>query len=223
YSISVIDISNLIKLIKDDRYIICSNAIKTSNSLIDGSVYQVIIEKLKDIDRFTRKIYILQLQKNDILIDTLNNNLISTQDISIKELCYEIIYQIGASFHFFQLAMKDVEETKGECQLAAIRVFAKSNPEKAKDTLYSLLKSQNWLIRNTVIQGISDVKTPETFDELVKCLDDNNYLVRTKAAKSLSNISDESRSLLIKYEENDSSRFQDIATYFLDIYEKREQ
>ena len=216
YHITKEDIPNLLLLIHDQRPIISINATRLSHDLVDSSIYQAIIERIADLDWVTQKLYIAQLPKNDTLLDVLKNNMIKSSSYKFKSLCYNIVYHCGSREDFYDLAQTDVDRLDKQCQLSAIRVLAQSNPEKAKNKLLELLKSSNWLVRNTAIQSLIQIKALESINDLAQCLDDENYWIRANSIIALSNISDEGRLLVKDYLRSEEARHQPLASYFLD-------
>ncbi len=217
------DASNLIQLINDERPIISINATRLSNVLVAPSIYQAIIEKLTSIESALQKLYISQLPQNDVLLNVIKNNLINTKSNTLKKLYYDVVYSCGSREDFYDLAQLDIESLDKECQLAAIRVLAQSDPEKAKNKLFSLLKSNDWLIRNSVIQSLVKINISESLDQLAQCLNDESYWVRVNAMKGLLNIGEEGRLIVTEYMVSNEARFQPLASYFLDIQKMREQ
>lgn len=223
YYITMKDKPILIQLIKDTRHIIGSKASRLANVLIDKSIYQAIIEKISELDVSIQKLYIAQLVKNDTLLRVIENNLNNTDVKALRKLYYDIAYHCGSDQALYNLALIDVDHSDGECQLAAIRVMALSDPEQAKNKLFTLLKSNDWLIRNSVLQSLMQIKIPESIDELAKCLNDENYWVRINSTKALLNSGDEGRRLLTDYQASNEARFKTVAAYFLDIQKIKEK
>jgi hypothetical protein len=227
YYVGPEDLANIIELIKDKHHIISLNALQLSHMLVDAGVYKAIINKLAELDWTTQKLYIAQLPKNevllDVLIDVLKNNMGNHESNRLRALCYDIAHHCGSRQDFYQFAEVDAGCAHIECQLAAIRILAESDPAKAKNKLFSLLKHNNWLVRNSAIQALGQINVPESIDRLAQCLNDENYWVRVNSTKALLNIGDEGKTLVTEYLASNEARFQQLASYFLDIKKMKEQ
>ncbi|HRD70307.1 MAG TPA: HEAT repeat domain-containing protein [Legionella sp.] len=223
YAMENEDKENVIRLINDKNIIISLNAMLLNNELKDPDIYKIILGQLSKIDQTTRSLYFNLMKPNKILKQVLNKIIEHSDNSLMKKVCYDIIYHLKMGNDFYDLALRDIEQTDRNCQLAAIRVLGYADPEKAKHKLFDLLKSNNWLIRNSAIQSIKDLNVSGTLDELYKCLNDENYWVRVNATKKLMAFGKEGQDLLNQYKNASDSQYKEVATYFFGIDNLKEK
>lgn len=222
YYIEDKDKDNLIALIEDDVPIISMDAMGLSHNLPDPDIYDVIIYKLSTLGPMSRKIYINQLRKTKVLLNTLKSTLSDETSKKTKQICYKILEHLGPDESFVDLAKEDVKQSDLELKLAAIPVLACSENTQSLKILMELLKDENWLVRNKVVQALGGNPSSSTLNLIADCLNDDNLWVRISAAKALLKQGDEGRLLLTEYSGSTEVREPSLAAYFLDIQRMKE-
>ncbi len=217
YSIEKQDRQNLIRFIQSPSAILGINAIKLSHLVASEDIYQAIIDKLRLLDQFTQKIYIVQLQNHPLLQTVLKKNIEHTQDAILKITCYRIVEHIAPDPDFFDLALSELNQSDRGIKLAAIPVLAAADPKRAKDILIQLLKDKEWLIRNKSVKALGKIQQPNTSTAIAACLNDEARWVRVNAATALQNFGDEGHLLLTEYKVSEETLQSSVAAYFLGI------
>ncbi|WP_133131250.1 HEAT repeat domain-containing protein [Legionella yabuuchiae] len=217
------DKKRLCALIEDELHIIRVNAVHVVLKLSDKELFRKALNQLQKEGDLPNKIYIAQVEPNELLMRFLKEELEQTKDVDRKILCYRILEHLKPSEEIFELALRDLSSEKMECQLAVITVLAEANPDKAKYKLLELLNHPHWLVRNKAVRALGNLQIKDTMQAIAHCLNDDVRWVRINAAKALLQFGEQGKELLSHYKESKESYQPSLAAYFLDVQTMKEK
>jgi hypothetical protein len=211
-----------IKLINDKFDVVSLRTIIIALRYATKPVIEAVVNKITHAHPRFQKLYIIQLHANPMLYQVINERLTTDTSPLLRQTCYRILRQIGATPQFYQFAIHDLESSDMELKLSTMPVIAVTNPTAALPILLPLLDDPNWLIRNAAIKSIGHLNKADILVPITKLLQDPSSWVRENAAKILSNLGTEGNTILETYSDaHKQSKFKE-AKYFLKLMHREE-
>lgn len=212
-----------IKLIYDKFDVVSLKTIVIALHYATKPVIEAIVDKIAHAHPRFQKLYIIQLHANPMLYQVINEKLSTETSPLLRQTCYRILQQIGATPQFYQFAIRDLASSDLELKLSTMPIIAAANPTAATLILMPLLDDPNWLIRNAAIKSIGHLKQIDIIAPVTKALQDPSSWVRENAAKILSNLGEEGNAILETYSDvHKQSKFKE-AKYFLKLMSREEK
>jgi len=209
----------MIKCLMDDSiFLVQAKASYAAVELEDPFLVEHLIEKASKSFGYARCFFKELIYKGTTsLFQFVEEILMQTPSKDVQLICLEILGSrlFPLQSHYLQ---KGIISFDAKIQLATLRLYARNPQKDSLKVLLGQIYNSSKEARQEALLGLANYPSEETFSILQNALDDDEWLVRLQAARSLQKIGGDSLKFLKTQVKSENKKRVDVANYVLTFY-----
>lgn len=205
----------IVKLIQDKSIVVLINAIPVAIKFGSAKVLRTLVERISTERTHVQRMLISDAFRTPKLLEICAKILHTSHEAYLRKTCFILVNQVGPTRDFFELAQRDIYANELELRLSAIRVLAKSDPEKAVPILKSFLNDPIWQVREVSLTHLAPYADQGSFDTIAGMLHDPVWWVRYRAGLALLHYKKAGEDMLAKISESPTDKYAALEAKYI--------